>query len=126
MPLAVKEQYLEPSDLLLRHGPPQHLLPPVTDHDTETSSATTVPTTAVSRVATIPVTSCGTTVTVTNWLHQHNWRGVEVKEKSVVNSEIHQDGTEGVEKESKGEEKRSETERKKATKEEMDEVNQMH
>lgn len=121
VPLAVKEQYSEPPDLLLRHSPPQHLLPSVTDHDTEASSATTVPTTAVSRVATIPVTSCGTNVTVTNWLHQQNWRGVEVKEEPVINSDIHQDGTEGVEKESKVEEKRSETERRKATKEEMDE-----
>nr|XP_053632866.1 PHD finger protein 12-like [Cherax quadricarinatus] len=119
VPLAVKEQYSEPPDLLLHHGPPQHLLPSVTEHETEASTATTVPTTTANRIATTSVTSCGTTVSP--WLYQQNWRGVEVKEEPVENSEILQDRQEGSQKDARVEDKRNETERKKPTKEEMDE-----
>ncbi|XP_042240083.1 PHD finger protein 12-like isoform X2 [Homarus americanus] len=120
VPLAVKEQYSEPPDLLPCNGPPQHLLPPVFEQNTEASTATTVPPTTANRIATTSVTSCGST-TLSSWLHQQNWRGLDVKEERVENSEIILDGKEAPDKETKVEDKRSETERKKPTKEEMDE-----
>ncbi|XP_045584379.1 PHD finger protein 12 [Procambarus clarkii] len=119
VPLSVKEQYSEPPDLLLRHGPPQHLLPPVVEHETEASTATTVPTSTATRIPAPSVMSYNTTVS--SWLYQQNWRGNGMKNDPVGNSDVLQDGQEGSEKEIRTEDKRHETERKRATKEEMDE-----
>lgn len=125
MPQAVKDQYADPPDLLPRHGPPLYLLAPPSSSDLEASTATTVPafTTASKErlVTTTAITSAAapTIATTTTAPNLQLTQRLEVKEEpGVTPMEEGGDVCEGV----KAGDKRSETERKNATKEEIDEV----
>lgn len=112
VPQAVRDQYREPPDLLPHYGPPQHLLPPLIDHDLGSS------TTAMPSLTTTTATS----TTSASTLPMETWRDVEIKEEPVEGSDISQESKEAVEAEIKEEDKRNgEDERKRPTKEEMDE-----
>ncbi|XP_050702212.1 PHD finger protein 12-like [Eriocheir sinensis] len=117
VPQAVKDQYADPPDLLPRHGPPLYLLAPPFSSDLEASTATTVPAfTTASKER--PITTAATTIASTTASNMQLTQRLEVKEEpGVTPMEEGNDISEGV----KTGDKRNETERKNATKEEIDE-----
>ncbi|XP_063883158.1 PHD finger protein 12-like isoform X2 [Scylla paramamosain] len=124
VPQAVKDQYADPPDLLPRHGPPQYLLPPPSPCDFEASTATTVPaitTASKERPATTTTTATTTTAATTNACSLRFNQRLEVKEEPGAISLPMEEGKDGSEVEVKSEDKRNDTERKNATKEEIDE-----
>lgn len=117
VPLSVQQQYLDPPELLPRHGPPQYLLPSNIDGELEASNATTAPNISSFRASTNnPVTSSSCTILQ----NQEDWRHVEIKEEPVEETEGAAVLKESIDKEEKIEDRRKE-ERRKATKEEKDE-----
>lgn len=125
VPQAVKDQYADPPNLLPRHGLPQYLLPPPFPSDLEASTATTVPAiTTASRETPITsstaiTTAAATTIATTTAPNMRLTQRLEVKEEPAASPvEEGKDISEVL----KTEDKRSETERKTATKEEIDEV----
>lgn len=125
VPQAVKDQYTDPPDLLPRHGPPLYLLAPPFSSDLEASNATTVPafTTAskerpITSTTAIPITAAPTITTTAASNMRLTQRLEEKEELGVTPMEEGNDISEGM----KTGDKRNETERKSATKEEIDEV----
>lgn len=121
VPQAVKDQYADPPDLLPRHGPPLYLLAPPSSSDLEASTATTVPafTTASKERLVTTAAAAPTIATTTTATTMQLTQRLEVKEEpGVTPMEEGSDVCEGV----KTGDKRSERERKNATKEEIDEV----
>lgn len=120
MPQAVKDQYADPPDLLPRHGPPLYLFPPPFSSELEASATTTVPaiTTASKErpiTSSTAITTAAATATVPNIRLTQR---LEVKEPGIIPMEEGKDISEVV----RTGDKRNETERKSATKEEIDEV----
>ncbi|KAK3871172.1 hypothetical protein Pcinc_023666 [Petrolisthes cinctipes] len=146
VPQAVKNQYSDPPDLLPKHGPPRHLLPPSLDPDATTTtnmagvsgqpttiSALPVTTTTTHTGTTTTTTALATATTTTTAINTNSTTATsntappwtlpleEIKEE--VDSEAEDGGKESTENEMAKmvEERRIESERKKPTKEEMDE-----
>ncbi|KAK7079830.1 PHD finger protein 12, partial [Halocaridina rubra] len=123
VPIAVRQHYLDPPDLLPRHGPPQYLLPPV-DLEEESCNVSTISTSVVNSHRTTLTSSAVTTGTSscssTKSSVQEDCRNVEVKEESIADVEDASYLKGSEDSDGRIEEKRKEAVRRIATKEEKD------